>query len=112
LDNLISVLAPILDIVTRIAVVTSQKHDARLFGELRDFLKIRKCEVLLRTSESFHDRFWIADRARGLFVGTSLNGIGKRYALADYMDEADVRTIVEALSTEGLLEWVSKIPPH
>lgn len=103
-DNLITVLAPILDIVTRIAVVTSQKHDARLFGELRDFLKIRKCEVLLRTSESFHDRFWIADRARGLFVGTSLNGIGKRYALADYMDEADVRTIITALSTEGLLE--------
>jgi hypothetical protein len=33
-------------------------------------------------SSEFHDRFWIADGARGLFVG---NGLGKRYALADYL---------------------------
>ena len=103
LDNLISVLAPILDIVTRIAVVTSQKHDPTLLGDLRDHLNNRKCKVVVRASDKFHDRFWIADRARGLFVGASLNGLGKRYALVDYMDEGDVRTIIEALSVEGLL---------
>ena len=34
------------------------------------------CRLTHRTSNDFHDRLWIADRERGLFVGTSLNGIG------------------------------------
>ena len=63
----------------------------------------REIKLVLRTSENFHDRFWIADRSRGLFVGTSPNGIGKRYALADYMDADDVKTIVDALALERLL---------
>lgn len=41
----------------------------------------------------FHDRFWIADKERGLFVGTSLNGIGKRYAVVDYLDPRDAKEI-------------------
>jgi hypothetical protein len=54
-------------------------------------------------SEKFHDRFWLADGARGLVVGTSLNGLGKRYALVDFMQPSDVRDVVQALKTEGFL---------
>jgi hypothetical protein len=46
-------------------------------------------------TEIFHDRFWIADEARGLFVGTSLNGVGKRYAIVDYLDDRDTNEIVK-----------------
>ena len=42
---------------------------------------------------AFHDRFWIADKTRGIFVGTSLNGIGRRYALTDYLREEDAKEI-------------------
>ncbi|MDP1630267.1 MAG: hypothetical protein Q8L66_02470 [Caulobacter sp.] len=44
-------------------------------------------------TDAFHDRFWIADGARGVFMGTSLNGIGRRYAIADYLAEEDARAI-------------------
>jgi hypothetical protein len=47
----------------------------------------------VRYTSAFHDRFWIADGKRGLFVGTSLNGIGRRYAIADYLRKRDVRDI-------------------
>ena len=46
----------------------------------------------------FHDRFWLffSERitsAAGLFVGTSLNGFGKKYALLDYLREDDALEI-------------------
>jgi hypothetical protein len=103
LNTLAGLIAPILPSGARIVLVTSQQCDAGLVDGLRERLKDSKGEVELRISENFHDRFWIADRSRGLFVGTSLNGLGKRYALADYMDEDDVKVIVDALSGEGLL---------
>ena len=37
-------------------------------------------------------------------LGPSLNGIGGRYALADYMDSNDVKTVVDALALERLVE--------
>jgi len=46
-------------------------------------------------SNVFHDRFWIADEERGIFVGTSLNGIGRRYAVVDYLQEEDAKEIVK-----------------
>jgi hypothetical protein len=103
LDNLTFLISPILNGVSRVVLVTRKEYDEALLNDLRAAFKKRRCEVLHRISDNFHDRFWIADHARGLFVGTSPNGLGKRYALADYMAEDDVRTIVEALSGEGLL---------
>lgn len=103
LDTLNGLISPISDSVSRIVLVTRKEHDSGLLSDLRTALKNRKCEVLHGVSENFHDRFWIADRSRGLFVGTSPNGPGKRYALADYMVQDDVRTIIEALSVGGLL---------
>lgn len=102
-DTLSNLLEPIIPGGARVVLVTSKQCDAGLVRGLQERLKKSKVHVELRISENFHDRFWIADRSRGLFVGTSLNGLGKRYALADYMDENDVKEIVEALSVEGLL---------
>jgi hypothetical protein len=46
------------------------------------------------TSDAFHDRFWIVDRTRGLFLGTSANRLGYKYALADRLEDADVADII------------------
>ena len=51
--------------------------------------------IYKKYTDVFHDRFWIADQRRGVFVGTSLNGIGKRYALIDYLREDDATAIVQ-----------------
>ena len=36
----------------------------------------------------------IADEAKGLFIGTSLNGIGRRYALIDNIADRDTKEIL------------------
>ena len=43
------------------------------------------------------------DEAKGLFIGTSLNGIGRRYALVDNMRDEDTETIVGELRRLGLM---------
>jgi hypothetical protein len=105
LDTLVSVVQPLLDSVSRLVLITSKVHDTILLGEFKDRLRVLRptCEVLHRVSEDFHDRFWIVDQARGLVVGTSLNGLGRRYALVDYVDETDVAEIVTTLKRNGLL---------
>jgi hypothetical protein len=62
-----------------------------------------KIDATLKMTDDFHDRFWIADKAKGLFVGTSLNGIGKKYALVDVMRDEDTATIVKELRRVNLL---------
>lgn len=53
-------------------------------------------------TEDFHDRYWIdVENTKGVMVGTSLNGIGKKIAMVDYLNIADTREIVRLAS--GLL---------
>lgn len=51
-------------------------------------------QISIKYTDVFHDRFWIADNIRGVFVGTSLNGIGKKYAVIDWLQEEDTKEIV------------------
>lgn len=53
-------------------------------------------------TEDFHDRYWIdVENTKGVMVGTSLNGIGKKVAMIDHANSADSREIVRLAS--GLL---------
>jgi len=58
---------------------------------------------LIRTHD-FHDRFVIADRDRGIYIGTSINGLGSKYSLADFLrsgDAASVSSTLEAIETQS-----------
>jgi hypothetical protein len=57
-----------------------------------------RISITKKFSRVFHDRFWIADGSRGLFVGTSFNGLGKRYAVVDYLTEEDAKDIYQRYS--------------
>jgi hypothetical protein len=105
LNTLVSLIKPICRAVSQLILVTSPNYDPQLLADVSAQASPpgSNCQIVHRLSNTFHDRFWIADRQRGLFIGTSLNGIGLRYALADYMHENDVRDIVAALVSEGLL---------
>jgi hypothetical protein len=53
-------------------------------------------------SSTFHDRFWInPDRSCGLVMGTSLNGIGKKIALVDRLQNSDAEDLVALAKVEG-----------
>jgi len=50
-------------------------------------------------TEDFHDRYWIdVESTKGVMVGTSFNGIGKKVAMIDYANSADSREIVRLAS--------------
>lgn len=50
-------------------------------------------------TEHFHDRYWIdVENTKGVIVGTSLNGIGKKIAMIDYINFSDTREIVRLAS--------------
>jgi hypothetical protein len=100
-----SLLAPVAKAVRRIRFITGPGSEPRLLKQVREFLlaEVPRLSILYGISNGFHDRFWIADQSRGLHLGTSLNGLGKRYALVDYIASHDVREIVDSLRTRALL---------
>lgn len=50
-------------------------------------------------TDAFHDRYWIdVDSTKGVMVGTSLNGIGKKIAMIDYANAVDSREIIRLAS--------------
>jgi hypothetical protein len=54
-------------------------------------------------NEGFHDRFWIdPDANKGVVMGTSLNGIGNKIALIDYLRKEDVAEIVRLVNIQKL----------
>lgn len=105
LPEMISLLEPIARAVAKLTLVTSKKYDPKLLMDLQTTLAASypNCSLIHKVSARYHDRFWIADLERGLFVGTSPNGIGLRYSLADYLEKSDVDGIVEDLKGQGVL---------
>ncbi len=85
--------------------ITKPKYNNSNFNAIKNFIHSinSKIYVSVKTSKDFHDRFWIVDEKKGLFIGTSLNGIGNKYALVDYLQEDDVNYIVNVLNDERLI---------
>jgi len=104
-ETLAALLGSLAHDIRELVLITNDRYDPALLADLKARLAASgpTCRLVHRTSNDFHDRFWIADRQRGLVVGTSLNGVGLRYALADYIAAGDVLEIVDALTAEGLL---------
>jgi hypothetical protein len=105
-DLLAEVLSPVLAALRTLRVVTlpGKKADQSLIQTIKARLQRENAtlQLLHSTSKSFHDRFWINQAAgKGFLTGTSLNGLGKRYALVDHLNEVDVKAIVTAAESEG-----------
>lgn len=95
--DLVSLLEPSARAGLRIDIVTKSNRNTALEASVIASLKTMNAAVVVtcKYSNVFHDRFWIADGERGLFVGTSLNGLGRRYAVADYLWEQDARDVAQ-----------------
>ena len=93
--------------VAMVRFITNPKHDrdGALYKDIKSVLIDLNPEinVVHKMTKDFHDRFWIADEVKGLFIGTSLNGIGRKYALADFMEDEDTATIVKELRRASLI---------
>lgn len=78
-------------------VVTDKAHyDSAFFEETKEALGK---DIQIIFTEEFHDRFWIANECNGFTPGTSLNGVGKKYASINIMDKDDVKDIVNIVKS-------------
>ena len=59
-------------------------------------------KMTVRHTEAIHDRVWIADRARGLVVGTSFNGLGSRAAFLLPLPDPDLKAVLDYLDSQSL----------
>ena len=83
------------------AVVDPRQNDSQVRAAVEKELRAHGQDLTLTVVEStaFHDRFWIADRVRGLVIGTSLNKIGAKVFFVDELSESDVAAVLVELSS-------------
>ena len=85
--------------------ITKPEYDKGLYEDIQHILLDLNPRIVSshKTTNEYHDRFWIADESRGLVIGTSLNGIGKKYALTDFIKDEDTADIVKELRKANLI---------
>lgn len=106
-ERFIKLITPIISDLKQVIVVSNGRNKNKLVMD-----KYAEClrsanpnlELLNLFSMKFHDRFWInPDEKKGIVVGTSVNGIGKKISLVDTLRTADVQNILNELDVaEGL----------
>lgn len=101
------VISKYLTTVDTLRIITlPNKVDTTLKTSIENALKTSKptLSIIHNTSNNYHDRFWISNnREKGIITGTSLNGLGNKYALIDRLNITDVRSIIGALVADGLI---------
>jgi hypothetical protein len=101
------VISKYLTTVDTLRIITlPNKVDSTLKTSIENTLKTAKptLSIIHNTSNNYHDRFWISNnREKGIITGTSLNGLGNKYALIDRLNITDVRSIIGVLTTDGLI---------
>lgn len=83
-------------------IVVTDKHNCKQVSNNKISNKMNKV-LEVKYSNCFHDRFWIANRKKGFYTGTSFNGIGKKISLINMLPQDDVKDIIDELSTQLLI---------
>ena len=99
LDFFIEVFKDALKQCNELEIITLEKHNENLKNLINEKMKklYPDLKVTYKFTNLFHDRFWIADNKKGLFIGTSLNGVGKKYSMIDFLLDEDTEAIVAQL---------------
>ncbi|WBM80187.1 hypothetical protein KIV56_00940 [Cryobacterium breve] len=101
-DVVARVLNPLLTRASILRVIVSQKNSADAVALLVKEKLNQKNPFLgieVTYSEDFHDRFWIADRERGIIMGTSLNKIGGKIFFVDALSNGDIRAVLKEVDS-------------
>ncbi|MDA8439979.1 MAG: hypothetical protein M0Z51_14115 [Propionibacterium sp.] len=103
-QHVAALIAPLLADVARVTAVVNDQTNPAVEQAVGVELAALNPGATLSTvrSEDFHDRFWIADRSRGVIVGASLNKIGGRIFFLDSLSDGDVFAVVHELAALGV----------
>ncbi len=79
-------------------IFDSEKSNTKaVWKELKRRTKSADVRFTRHDAGEIHDRIWIADRKKGLVVGTSFGGIGQRYAFLLPLPEHDLKSMLAAI---------------
>ena len=82
-----------------ITVITDKaKCSQKIVDEVQLMVRVN---IKFIYADNWHDRFWISNRKKGFVLGTSLNGIGKRISLINYLSDSDVQDIMKEVNIEN-----------
>lgn len=103
-EFLAEIIAPILEPGAVVRCVVNPKMNSEICdaATVRLNALISGATLDVTRADDFHDRFWIADRARGVVVGASFNGLGRKIFLMDDLKKSDLASILEATAQLGL----------
>lgn len=106
IETLGDILEPVISDIKEITLITLPKYNPQIRNQVKEWLLSVNPQLVVshKVSSDFHDRIWIVDEQKGLFIGTSLNGIGKKYALVDYIRDEDTQEISAILKQRKLLD--------
>ena len=95
IDFFLSIFGETLSEISFLKIFTKTNHNKKIKSQLLDRI-LNDFEITFELVETnvFHDRFWIVDNEKGLFIGTSLNGIGKKYSIFDTLKKQDIADII------------------
>jgi hypothetical protein len=74
--------------------ITSINYNISLYNNIKNNIKNK---ISIKTTDDIHDRFWIINDSKGILIGTSLNGFGKKYTVMNPLREDDVQDILKIL---------------
>lgn len=64
----------------------------------QDLLReLNNITVSIEENRLFHDRYWISNKNKGFFVGSSLNGIGKKHCIINLIEDVDISEIYNSM---------------
>jgi hypothetical protein len=80
--------------VKYITVITYPSYNENLVETFKEMLIPSAIQLEVRTSEDFHDRFWISLASKkGFKLGPSLNGVGKKIGTIEHLNKDDLKEI-------------------
>jgi hypothetical protein len=86
-----------------IFVTNGEKADVKVAMHVAVGALVPQCKIVDVATDQFHDRFWVdPDAGRGLVMGTSLNGLGRKVALVDRLQDADAVEVATLAKAAGV----------
>lgn len=78
-----------------IQILTRKDYNKVLYNSIKSKIT---CNINLLFTDEIHDRFWIANQSKGFYVGTSLNGVGKKYSRIGYMEPEEIKDYIRIVN--------------
>ncbi len=106
LTTIIQILSPFLSQLTDLRIITHPQfnHNTKILIENGLHRQQASLRIHHTQTAEIHDRFWISNnRQKGILTGTSLNGLGRKYAIIDHLKNEDVTEIINEFSRRNLI---------